>query len=127
MEKFYREAARDRRACARVVQHHQSNRGSGLVLCADGVMRVANATENGDLFWAIRSGNGNFGVVSSFEFSLHPIGPEVLSGLIVHIFGQCTRAAAKLPRHLRPCPRYAYHLGRNETGAAAAFHPRRMA
>ncbi len=57
---------------------------SAEIVCADGVVRVANAAENGDLFWAIRGGGGNFGVVSSFEFALHPIGPEVLSGLIVH-------------------------------------------
>lgn len=57
---------------------------SADVVCADGVVRVASEKENSDLFWAIRGGGGNFGVVSSFEFALHPIGPEVLSGLIVH-------------------------------------------
>ncbi len=57
---------------------------SAEVVCADGEVRKASATENADLFWAIRGGGGNFGVVSQFEFALHPIGPEVLSGLIVH-------------------------------------------
>jgi FAD/FMN-containing dehydrogenase len=57
---------------------------SAEVVCADGEVRVANATDHSDLFWAIRGGGGNFGVVSSFEYALHPIGPEVLSGLIVH-------------------------------------------
>ena len=46
----------------------------------------ASAGENPDLFWAIRGGGGNFGVVTSFEFSLHPLGPEVFSGLVVHPF-----------------------------------------
>lgn len=60
------------------------NLRSAQVVCADGELRVASATENADLFWAIRGGGGNFGVISSFEFDLHPVGPEVLSGLIVH-------------------------------------------
>ncbi|WP_232829332.1 FAD-binding oxidoreductase [Tropicimonas sp. IMCC34043] len=60
------------------------NLRSAQVVCADGQVRVASATENSDLFWAIRGGGGNFGVIASFEFALHPIGPEVLSGLIVH-------------------------------------------
>lgn len=60
------------------------NLRSAQVVCADGEVRIASATQNADLFWAIRGGGGNFGVVSSFEFDLHPIGPEVLSGLIVH-------------------------------------------
>lgn len=57
---------------------------SATVVCADGKVRVASADQNADLFWAIRGGGGNFGVVASFEFALHPVGPEVLSGLIVH-------------------------------------------
>jgi FAD/FMN-containing dehydrogenase len=44
----------------------------------------ASKTENPDLFWAIRGGGGNFGIVTSFEFTLRQAGPEVLSGLVVH-------------------------------------------
>jgi FAD/FMN-containing dehydrogenase len=54
------------------------------VVTADGQSRRASATENHDLFWALRGGGGNFGVVTSFEFQLSPVGPEVYSGLIVH-------------------------------------------
>lgn len=57
---------------------------SADVVLANGELVEASATDNPDLFWAIRGGGGNFGVVTSFEFELHPVGPEVLSGLIVH-------------------------------------------
>lgn len=59
---------------------------SADVVTADGNLVRASAEENPDLFWAIRGGGGNFGVVTSFEFRLHKVGPEVLSGLIVHPF-----------------------------------------
>ena len=59
---------------------------SAEVVLANGAMVHASAQENDDLFWAIRGGGGNFGVVTSFEFRLHPVGPEVLAGLIVHPF-----------------------------------------
>lgn len=58
------------------------------VVTAEGELVRTSATENSDLFWAIRGGGGNFGVVASFEFQLHPVGPEVFSGLIVHSFAQ---------------------------------------
>ena len=58
------------------------------VVTADGRLVHANDRENPDLFWAIRGGGGNFGVVTSFEFELHPVGPEVLAGLIVHPFSR---------------------------------------
>jgi FAD/FMN-containing dehydrogenase len=50
---------------------------SAKVATADGRLLTASADENEDLFWAIRGGGGNFGVVTSFEYRLHPIGPEV--------------------------------------------------
>jgi FAD/FMN-containing dehydrogenase len=45
------------------------------IVTADGQVRTASATENPDLFWAVRGAGSNFGVVTSFEFQLHPIGP----------------------------------------------------
>ena len=46
-------------------------------MCADGEVRTASADSNPDLFWAIRGGGGNFGIVTSFTFKLHPLGPTV--------------------------------------------------
>jgi FAD/FMN-containing dehydrogenase len=57
---------------------------SADVVTADAKLVRASENENQDLFWALRGGGGNFGVVTSFEFNLHPLGPEVLSGLVVH-------------------------------------------
>lgn len=57
---------------------------SADVVTADGALLHVSAHNNADLFWAIRGGGGNFGVVTSFEFQLHDVGPEVLAGLIVH-------------------------------------------
>ena len=57
---------------------------SAEVVTAGGDVIRASASEHPDLFWAVRGGGGNFGVVTSFEFRLHPVGPEVLAGLVVH-------------------------------------------
>ncbi|KFX65066.1 FAD-binding oxidoreductase [Paraburkholderia fungorum] len=56
---------------------------SADVVTADGELRHASADSNEDLFWAIRGGGGNFGVVTRFEFALHPVGPVVYGGLVV--------------------------------------------
>jgi FAD/FMN-containing dehydrogenase len=50
------------------------------VVTADGEVLRASAKDHPDLFWALRGGGGNFGVVSSFRFALHPVGPQVTAG-----------------------------------------------
>jgi FAD/FMN-containing dehydrogenase len=64
------------------------------VVTADGQLRRASATENEDLFWAVRGAGSNFGVVTSFEFKAHPVGPMVFVGAIFYPFEE---AASILP------------------------------
>jgi FAD/FMN-containing dehydrogenase len=61
---------------------------SADVVTADGRRVKASEKDNADLFWALRGGGGNFGVVTSFEFGLQPLGSEVMSGLIVYPLAQ---------------------------------------
>jgi FAD/FMN-containing dehydrogenase len=54
------------------------------LVTAGGEVLTASDDENSDLFWGIRGGGGNFGIVTSFEYRLHPVGPIVLAGPIFH-------------------------------------------
>jgi FAD/FMN-containing dehydrogenase len=54
------------------------------VVTADGELLVASAKQNSDLFWAIRGGGGNFGVVTSLHYQLHPVGPMISGGMMLY-------------------------------------------
>jgi FAD/FMN-containing dehydrogenase len=54
------------------------------IVTADGRSLTASETENPDLFWGVRGGGGNFGVATSFEFQLHPVGPTVMAGMLLY-------------------------------------------
>jgi FAD/FMN-containing dehydrogenase len=57
---------------------------SAQIVTADGSLLTASDEENPDLFWAIRGGGGNFGVVTSFEYRLHPVGPDVFVCFVLY-------------------------------------------
>jgi FAD/FMN-containing dehydrogenase len=77
--------------------------GADVVL-ASGALVHASAEENQDLFWALRGGGGNFGVVTSFEFRLHPVGPEVTAGLVVHPFSDAKTILRQYREAVRDAP-----------------------
>jgi FAD/FMN-containing dehydrogenase len=60
------------------------------IVTADGVLRRASTIENEDLFWAVRGAGSNFGVVTSFEFQAHPVGPMVMVGAVFYSLDQVT-------------------------------------
>lgn len=90
---------------------------SADVVLPDGRTVTASARENSDLFWGIRGGGGNFGIVTSFDFRAYPVGPEVMAGLVFWPIAQAPEVmrfyrsfAAELPEEagtllvLRPAP-----------------------
>jgi FAD/FMN-containing dehydrogenase len=78
--------------------------GADLIL-ADGRKLRVSANENPDLFWAIRGGGGNFGVVTQFEFKLRPVGPNVFAGLLVFPFKQAKQVLTQYRDFVQSAPR----------------------
>jgi FAD/FMN-containing dehydrogenase len=66
------------------------NLRSAEMVLADGSVTRARADENADLFWAIRGGGGNFGIATSFEYVLHPVGPVITGGLVAYPLAKAT-------------------------------------
>ncbi len=74
------------------------------IVTADGRQLRASSSENDDLFWGVRGGGGNFGIVTNFEFRLHPVGPQVLSGLIVFPFDKAKTVLTQFARFTETMP-----------------------
>ena len=68
------------------------------VVTAEGEFVRASEEENADLFWGVRGGGGNFGIVTEFEFRLNPVGPTVLAGPIMWAMEDSPKVASLLPR-----------------------------
>jgi FAD/FMN-containing dehydrogenase len=81
------------------------------IVTADGAVRRASVAEHPDLFWAVRGGGGNFGVVTWFEYQLHPLGPEVFSAAAIY-------PLADAPAILRAWRAYAQHAPDEVTSEA---------
>src|SRR5690606_38703430 len=77
---------------------------SADIVTADGRSLRASEEENSDLLWAIRGGGGNFGVVTRFEFRLHPVGPEILAGLFVFPFEQAHQVLTRYREFVSDLP-----------------------
>jgi FAD/FMN-containing dehydrogenase len=77
---------------------------SADVVLADGREVRASTGDHSDLFWALRGGGGNFGIVTQFEFRLHPVGPGVLSGLIVFPFDQAKAVLTQFAQFTEAMP-----------------------
>ncbi|SNR50444.1 FAD-binding oxidoreductase [Blastococcus mobilis] len=69
---------------ARKYGHSCDNLVSVDVVTPDGVLRTASAEDHADLFWGMRGGGGNLGIATSLEYRLHPVGPTVVGGMILH-------------------------------------------
>jgi FAD/FMN-containing dehydrogenase len=80
------------------------NLASVELVTANGKKVRASENENSDLFWAVRGGGGNFGVVTQFEYKLHPVGPQVLAGLIVFPLEQATQVLRQYREFVASAP-----------------------
>jgi FAD/FMN-containing dehydrogenase len=86
---------------------------SAAIVTADGRFLKASASENEDLFWGLRGGGGNFGVVTSFEYQIHPVGPMVLGGMLLHPFSKAGELLRFWRDYMEEAP--------DELGGAAAI------
>jgi len=74
------------------------------IVTADGRLLRTSAGEHPDLFWALRGGGGNFGIVTAFEYRLHPVGPDLLVGSVLHPYKDAREAMRFYDRFARGAP-----------------------
>ena len=83
------------------------------LVTADGSVLTASATDNPELFWGLRGGGGNFGIVTSFLYRLHPVGPMIYGGLLVSLPDRATEVLRFMREYMRDAP--------DDLGAGMAF------
>src|SRR5262249_28156063 len=100
------------------------------IVPADGRLLHANSSEHPDLFWAVRGGSGNFGVVTSFEYRLHRVGPIITGGAVFHPYSRAKEMLRFYRDFLRTAPDDLYVLAGllhtpdgHSVAAMAAAHP----
>jgi FAD/FMN-containing dehydrogenase len=74
------------------------------VVTADGRLVIASEQANDDLFWGLRGGGGNFGIVTSFEYKVHPVGPVVLAGMLLYPLDQAPDVLAHFRDYVAQAP-----------------------
>ncbi len=78
---------------------------SAEVVTAEGRVVRASERENADLFWGLRGGSGNFGVVTSLEYQLHPVGPRIMGGIILHPMSEAAKVLQFFREYTATAPR----------------------
>jgi FAD/FMN-containing dehydrogenase len=96
---------------------------SADVVTADGELVRASETEHPDLFWALRGGGGNFGIVTSFEFQLHAVGPEIFAGSLIYPFEETEQVAKQYREFIGDAPREVRLLFGSMELPAASYYP----
>jgi FAD/FMN-containing dehydrogenase len=74
------------------------------IVTADGQLLKASVDENADLFWGVRGGSGNFGVVTAFEYRLHPVGPTIVGGGVFHALAHGVEVLKFFREFIRTAP-----------------------
>jgi FAD/FMN-containing dehydrogenase len=96
---------------------------SAQVVIADGRVITASETENPELLWGLRGGGGNFGVVTEFEFALHPVGPTIYGGMLLYPRDQAPEVCRNFRDFLRNAPREIHGGAILMTAPPAPFVP----
>jgi FAD/FMN-containing dehydrogenase len=96
------------------------------LVTADGRFVTASATENSELFWGLRGGGGNFGIVTEFEYRLHPVGPIVLGGIMLYPGAQAGQVLRRYRELMATAPRELGGAVVLQTAPPAPFVPPAM-